>query len=611
MASQVPYTGTETVAPQLDPLSPVHVDAPIAAFGGATAGAITHMGEVAQGAGKELFDRAYAFQEMGEQQKADQASADAFDRQTKRYLQFEQLKGAERTPEAFDQYVTDLKQIRNDGAEGLNSPYAKMQYLRDSRRNQSMMIWHGGTLARQGQDDALRQSSLARIDSIFNSAATVGVHDGPELDQLVEDGKQAAAEHAHIISGYEPGTQQNNDRAAPFISHGIAKVVVARSNANPVDGKAFADKMLEGGLLTQEDYDTLKPRLDSAVVNKTGTQIAHETVRALGPDAKPKDIESTARAAAAKADPGNDDLADKAAIQAQTIKDHTDQVKFLSEKQSRETLIKTIDGTNSQDGKVPVSLDQAMTADPDFRSHYLDLSPESQNSVLNIIRHNQEIGGVVHNPKGDLEYYRLRQIGIDRNNGSTPEQLNDLANADLLKPPFDSMTREQRNSLLTLQGEVINNQVQNPNMTHALTLGSVQQLLTAAGIDKRTNPDEYNKFQTTYHDAVVAYGMGAGRSVKNDDELTQIATGLINKQVGTWSGWWHGAKQPYEGLAESSPQAARVGASVFREQFGRDPDLDSDADKALVNQMALRTIFKAYGENAKPIKPKSTERVTP
>ena len=105
--------------------------------------------------------------------------------------------------------------------------------------------------------------------------------------------------------------------------------------------------------------------------------------------------------------------------------------------------------------------------------------------------------------------------------------------------------------------------------------------------------------------------MGAERSVKNDDELTQIATGLINKQVGTWSGWWHGAKQPYQGLADSSPQAAKVGASMFRQQFNRDPDLTNDADKALVNQMALRTIFKAYGENAKPVKPKSTERVTP
>lgn len=611
MATPVPYSGTETVAPQLDPLSPVHVDAPIAAFGGATAGAITHLGEVAQGAGKELFDRAYAFQEMGEQQKADQASADVFDQQTKRYLQFEQLKGAERTPEAFNQYVTDLKQMREDGAEGLNSPYAKMQYLRDSRRNQSMMIWHGGTLARQGQDEALKQSGLARTDSIFNSAATVGIHDGPELDQVIAAGKQAAANHVHDLSGYEPGTKENSDLAAPYISHGIAKVVIARSNANPVEGKALADRMLEGKLLTQEDYDTLKPRLDSAIVNKTGTQIAHETVRALGPDAKPKDIESTARTAAAKADPGNDDLADKAAIQAQTIKDHTDQVKFLSEKQSRETLIKTIDGTNSQDGKVPVSLDQAMTADPDFRSHYLDLSPESQNSVLNIIRHNQEVGGVVHNPTGDLEYYRLMQIGINRNSASTPQELDDLAGADLLKAPFDSLTREQRQNLLKTQGEVINNQVQNPNMTHALTLGSVQQLLTAAGITKQANPAAYDQFQTSYHNAVVAYGMGAGRSVKNDEELTQIATGLINKQVGTWSGWWHGAKQPYEGLAESSPQAAKVGASMFREQFNRDPDLTNDADKTLVNQLALRTIFKAYGENAKPVKPKSTDRVTP
>lgn len=609
MASQVPYTGTETVSPQLDPLSNVHVDAPIAAFGGATAQAITHMGEVAQGAGKELFDRAYAFQELGEQSKADSASADVFDQQTKRYLQFEQLKGAERTPEAFNQYITDLKQIRNDGSEGLTSPYAKMQYLRDSRRNESMMIWHGGVLARQGQDDALKQAGLAKTDSIFNSAATVGVQDGPELDQVVAAGKQAAANHVHDLSGYEPGTKENSDLAAPYISHGIAKVVVARSNASPVDGKAFADKMLAGGLLSQEDYDTLKPRLDGAVLNKVSTTVARGVVSSIDPQAiSSKDLETQVRTAAEKADPGNKDLADGSVVKAEQIRDHLVQQKFLDEKQAREILISTIDGRNSKDGKVPISTDEAMAQNPEFRSHYLELSPESRNSVDTIIRRNQEIGGMVHNPAGDLEYYKLMQIGVNRNSSSTPQELDDLANADLLKGSF---TREQRQSLLKVQGEVINNQVQNPNMTHALTLGSVQQLLTSAGIDKRSNPDEYNKFQTAYHDAVVAYGMGASRSVKNDDELTQIATGLINKQVGTWSGWWHGAKQPYDGLAESSPQAAKVGASVFREQFGRDPDLGSDADKALVNQMALRTIFKAYGENAKPVKGKSTERVQP
>ena len=85
------------------------------------------------------------------------------------------------------------------------------------------------------------------------------------------------------------------------------------------------------------------------------------------------------------------------------------------------------------------------------------------------------------NPTGDLEYYRLMQIGVNRNSGSTPQELNDLANADLLKAPFDSLTREQRQGLLKVQGEVINNQVQNPNMTHALTLGAVQTTAWCGG----------------------------------------------------------------------------------------------------------------------------------
>lgn len=610
MATPVPYTGTETVAPQLDPLSPVHVDTPIAAFGGATAGAITHMGEVAQGVGKELFERADAMQMFNEGVKADKASADAFEQQNDRYLQFEQLKGQARL-DGFQQYKDDMQKIREDNAQGLDSPFAKAAYLRDTRRNESMMIWHGGVLARQGADEAAKQASLGKIDSLGNTLATLNVTDGPEFDSTVDQIKKTAAQHVQELGGGEPGSEANTNSAGPYLSKQITKVAIARSNANPADGKAFAEKMSASGMLLPEDYDIIKGRLDSAVVNKTGTAIAHETVRALGPDAKGKDLETSARTAAEKADPGNADLADKAALQAEQIRDHLVQQKFLDEKQSRETIIKTIDGTNSQDGKVPISLDQAMTADPDFRSHYLELSPESQNSVLNIIRRNQEVGGVVHNPTGDLQYYKLMQIGNGRSSTSTPQDLNELANADLLKAPFDSLTRDQRQSLLKVQGEVINNQVQNPNMTHALTLGSVQQLLTGAGIDKRSNPDEYDKFQVAYHDAVVAYGMGAERSVKNDDELTQIATGLINKQVGTWSGWWHGAKQPYEGLADSSPQAAKVGTSMFREQFHRDPDLASDTDKALVNQMALRTIFKAYGENAKPVKSKSTDRVTP
>jgi hypothetical protein len=148
-------------------------------------------------------------------------------------------------------------------------------------------------------------------------------------------------------------------------------------------------------------------------------------------------------------------------------------------------------------------------------------------------------------------------------------------------------------------------------MTHALTLGSVQQMLTDNGIDKKSNPDEYNKFQTAYHDAIVAYGLGAERSVKNDKELTEIAQGLINKNAGAWfSGLSEiNTKQPFDSMIEFSPQAKKVGTTAFRQQYNRDPNFDSEADSKLVNDLAMRMIYMKYGQASQPVKPKSTERV--
>ena len=104
------------------------------------------------------------------------------DKMTDRYLQYCQLRGQERI-DGSKAYQDDLDKIRNDGMAGLNSPYAKMAYLRDTRRTQSMMVWHGGMLARQGMDEAEKQGSLAKIDSLGNTLATLNVTDGPSFDQ--------------------------------------------------------------------------------------------------------------------------------------------------------------------------------------------------------------------------------------------------------------------------------------------------------------------------------------------------------------------------------------------------------------------------------------------
>jgi hypothetical protein len=476
-----------------------------------------------------------------------------------------------------------------------------------------MMIWHGGMLARQGMNEAEQQGSLAKIDSLGNALATLNVTDGPNFNNTVDAIKQAAANHVHDLVGFEPGTKDNDNLAAPYLSKQIAKVAIARSNSDPADGKAFFTKMVAEGLLQPADADIIQGRIDSAVLNKTSATIAHTVNVGVDTDTKPSVVAAKARDAAAKADPGNGELADNAEQRALNLYNTRISTEFKSEQMVRTSLIQTIDGTNSKDGKVPVSIEDAEAQNPEFKGHFLELSPESQAVVLATIRKNQQVGGVVHNQTGDLQYYKLMQIGINRNSGSTPDELNDLANADLLSPQFSSLTRDQRQNLLKVQGEVINNQIQNPNMTHALTLGSVKQMLTEAGIDKKSNPDEYNKFQTAYHDAIVAYGLGAERSVKNDKELTEIAQGLINKNAGAWFGGLRGinTKQPFDSMIEFSPQAKKAGTTAFQQQYGRAPDFDSEADSKLVNDLAMRMIYMKYGQGSKPVAPKSTERVTP
>jgi hypothetical protein len=599
------------VAPQLNPTPTAHVDTPIAAFGGATAGAITHMGEVVQGAGKELLDRAYAMQELNEGMKADAASANTFSKMNERYLQFDQLRGQERI-DGFKQYQADIDKIRVDGANGL-SPTGTRAYMNDSRRAQSMIEWHGSLLARQGMDEAEKQASLGKIDAAGNLLATVNVTDGPNFNNIVDTIKRTAANHVHDLTGFAPNTPDNDNLAAPYLSKQIAKAAIARSNTDPADGKAFFEKMKSSGMLSPEDGDIIQGRIESAVLNKTAAKIAHTVNVDATDDTKPKDIDAATRAAAAKADPGNGELADNASQRGLTLWTNREQLKFKTEQMARQSLMQTIDGVDSKDGKVPVSYGAAKAANPQFEGHFLELGKESQAVILEQIRKNQSIGGVVHNPQGDLQYYKLMQIGINRNAGSTPDELNDLANADLLSPQFGSLTRDQRQGLLKMQGEVINQQVQNPNMTHALTLGSVQQMLTEAGIDKKSNPDEYNKFQTAYHDAIVGYGLGAERSVKNDDELTKIAQGLINKNAGAWFSGLRSinTKQPFDSLIEFSPQAKKAGTTAFKQQYSRDPDFDSEADSKLVNDLAMRMIYMQYGQASQPIKPKSTERVTP
>ena len=252
MASQVPYSGVPDVSPQVNPLPTAHVDTPIAAFGGAVAGAVTHLGEVAQGAGNELFARGYAMQELNEQMKADAAAADTTDKMTNRYLEYSKLKGDD-LRKGFTQYQQDISKIREDGAADLQSPYAKVQYLRDSRRNESSMLWHGGALARQGQDEFATESTKLGMDAASDRLAKLGVGEGPEFDRSVADMQKIAGRYMVEQKGIHPNQPEYEEGVAAATSPHVAKILKSIGHDDPGKAQELKEKYLKNKLLRPAD----------------------------------------------------------------------------------------------------------------------------------------------------------------------------------------------------------------------------------------------------------------------------------------------------------------------------------------------------------------------
>ncbi len=411
MASQVPYSPVPTEAPQLDPLPQAHVDTPIAAFGGATAGALTHMGEVAEGAGKELFDRAYAMQELNEQTKADSASADTMDAQLKRYLEYDKLQGQARI-DGYQSYVDDLKTIRQGGMEGLNSPYAKMQYLRDTRRNESTMLWHGGMLARTGADEAAVNGAHANMNAAVDRVVTIKPNDQTEYDQALDGMTSAASLLVTQQFHLNPGDPGYDAKLAEIKSDKASAIVKGLLTGNdPEKAQSLMNSWSKSGVLQPADLDLIKERVDDAVDNKTAHKLGIQTFIGNS-DKSIDDVVSATRAAAEKASPGNKIFADNAVLAARERANAEQTAKQHSEQDTYQTAFNIIDGVNTN-GKVPVTWDEAMS-NRDF-ADVVNGGKLTKVQVVDLQRkvfENNTTDGWKPNPTGTSQFKELTRMGM-------------------------------------------------------------------------------------------------------------------------------------------------------------------------------------------------------
>lgn len=728
--AQVPYSGAPEVSPALDPLPTPRVNAPAEAFGSGIAGAITHLGETAQGAGKELFARGYAMQELDEQMKADRAAADITDKMTDRYLEYDKLKGPERAA-GWPKFQEDLNKIREDGGAELSSPYARMQYLRDSRRTQNSMIWHGGTLARQGMDEANKLTQESVVQSTGDKLASLGVSGGPTYDKDMADAKAKLAHSVELETGFPVGSPENDSEVTKHLSRVNTKIASALvSGPHPEQGKDFLERGVRDGTIRAGDALPLSIHADNAVETKGARGIAHEVAagdpkhwgdetydtplairglragsgtsgsfNSVGPDLKdgthpvgaygvnsklladrlpglnlvsesgnkvtteddfrnsPKaqrefaeqvfpDVQKSAKtfkeafkawtgdesgvrvnsalheiakgsdpavvrdkAAKAAADkfPNSPIAQDNASDLAEVAQERHTRVDLMADLDKRKTVIDGI--TNTLDGRVPTSLDEALK-DPKFGEAYYKLEHDDQLAVVKTLHDNARLGGVRENGTGLRVYQELKSIGINADTTSEPKELERLLTENVLQLPISPQHKAE---LMSLQHKVMAGEGGNVYVNRAITLPRVQKLLMDAGIDKTSNKDEYNRFSIQLHDAISAFDQGANRR-PSDDELEKIAGSLITVTPGRF--WGTTINKKYSdiyGSLEDNDRGRRVkreAEDAFLKTNGVEFDRYNTDHIDKMNRLLNQKIFSLQGAAA-GAKIKRTDRATP
>jgi hypothetical protein len=722
----VPYTGTQDVSPQVEPLSQVHLDTPNAAFGGAVAGAITHMGEVTQGAGKELFARAYAMQELAQQDETNAAVAGYQNDLNQKLLEFAENRGQD-AKNALPGFSQETEDLRQKYAKDLGSDYARQLFNQESRQSRFRTIFSAGAHARTEMRSFGQEQMKLKSDAIGNTLAVNGTTDGPEFDQSVEKIRKLGGQYVEETKGIHPGDPGYDEAVQQWVSPQVAKVAAAVGRTDSSKGRAMLDRTVKAGLVQPRDALPLGDKLDSMEETKGAQKVAHLVARGdpkywgneavpdsvaveslkgspgtsgsfdskgkdlpdgshpvgkYGPNSKlveselpkldlkdeggnavtteeqflkspkaqkafaetvfpqlqtdnktykaafkawsgtddpvrlggalqsvaknsnPSVVRDKAREAMAKAAPNSTAGQDNAAELAVNGQVRDRQIDRLSEKRDRDEVVGMISGANTLDGRVPQSLDEALK-DPKFADRYNSLPKEDQTAVINILHANSDLGGVRENSVGLNAYQRLKSIMINRDTSSTPKEIDEAANTNLLQLP---VSPQHRSELMALQHKVMQGQIANPNMNHAMGLPAVKKLLSDAGIDKANNPKAYEQFTNAFHDAVVSYGSGAERSVKQDEEFTTIAKSLVSDHARTWSGWWQGEKQPYSDLMGSSTKLHKLGETLFSKTYGRALAPDEPQDLENANRLLMQTIYQKYGADTKP---KLSNKATP
>lgn len=270
---QVPYTGTPSVAPQLDPVPRYSVDVRPESFGVNVWQAVQNLGNTTQKVGDEVFARGLAMQDLYNHSQAQQASSDYMQKAGELHANFSSLQGKDAV-DAYPQYIKDLQGARQDIRGGLSNEMSGKLFDSESLSTMGRTIFNGaGHAATQNKQYAV-SASQARIDAVSDRTLAQ-----PQDEDAFQDGLQDAEDEIRAqgqLKGLAPEAvdQAVSNQTSALWSQRIKGLV----RTQPITASKLLDQAIKDGDVQGEDIAKLTNLTQAATHTVGARMVSHEVM---------------------------------------------------------------------------------------------------------------------------------------------------------------------------------------------------------------------------------------------------------------------------------------------------------------------------------------------
>lgn len=538
--AQVPYSPIPLVQPSDQGIAKPSVNAPLAAFGGATGEALSKLGSTVEKAGDEMFTRALAIQQLQNETEATQADTEYMKTAGKLHGDFNALQGQDRVL-AQDKYYKDLEESRAKIRDGLSNDMARKMYDRSSMSTMGRSIFNGAGAAAAAQKDwaigtavANKQQVLRTVGDNYNDtkgfedsvnqikARTIeemsarGVHEGPQLEMAI----------------------------AQSVSQTYAKRAIEWGRYKPTEAREWADQ--NRGMLLDDDRKKVDVSLDNDAIGVGSAMIANE----VGLDLPMSQAEDKARQLAAER--SKDPRAAEAAVKAVQGRYLID--KRVQKEDERENW-GTVQGAIMSSGATTV---QQLRTDPQVAAAIDTLSVNKpvdvQRKINNFIKAQTAV-------TDDREKTRLHGM----RNSTDPEIIQEFL--DIHSTDLKGVSQGTMRWVDSQQAQLKKHLETNPIMSR--TMAMLERTrgteLGELNIDRTKDKDKFIQFQGALFSAMEVYKDEHKRWPSDDEVLEKIFPNVARVRTPGWFTDTHVFDEP------AGKDWLKANRPIVRERLGYDP----------------------------------------